>query len=102
VKTLVAHLLYKRMASAAVLVAAAAVASAADAGDALSPFYGTWTMNAAKSKVEGAALPKSYTAIQTDAGPGKLHCQVELVSSDGSKSAMEFTADLNGKPKNVT
>ena len=43
----------------AILVVGAAAASPPMAED--NPFVGTWKLNAAKSKAEGASLPKSLT-----------------------------------------
>jgi hypothetical protein len=65
-------------------------------------FIGTWSINAAKSKATGDALPASYTSTFTDAGGGKTHTHAEWTEADGSKHIRDYTAAADGKAAPVT
>ena len=77
---------------AATLCALAAQA-AAQGGDRLP---GTWQLNVAKSKYEGAAAPKSQTTT-LHAVDGGFHEIVERVNADGSTTRWEVTARYDGR-----
>lgn len=80
------------------LFCVAATAADADANS----FLGNWSINAAKSKAMGDALPVTYTSTFSDAGESKVRTHVEWTESDGSKHTREYTAAANGKPARVT
>jgi hypothetical protein len=61
-----------------------------------SPFIGTWKLNAAKSKMEGASLPKSLTRTIAADGSG-LKYSYEGVAADGSAIAYSFSSNFDGK-----
>jgi hypothetical protein len=84
----------------AILLLVSGLALAADAP--ANPMLGTWNLNVAKSKFEGAPAVKSYTLTITDAGGGKTHNVVQWVEGDGSKGSLEYTTDRGGKPAPVT
>jgi hypothetical protein len=65
----------------AILVVGAAAASPPMAED--NPFVGTWKLNAAKSKAEGASLPKSLTRTVTTDGT-TMKYSFEGTAADGS------------------
>ena len=56
----------RRVVMVLVVLAVAVLARPASAED--NPFLGTWKLNVAKSKYEGAAAPKSQTRIVTQQG----------------------------------
>lgn len=60
-----------------------------------SPFVGTWKLNVAKSKYEGAPTPKSMTRTVTAEGGG-LKYSLEGEAADGSKTSFSFTSKLDG------
>lgn len=63
------------------------------------PFIGTWVMNVAKSQFQEGKPLKSYTAIVTDAGAGKIHVVVDCAfAKDGAKEHVAYTATLDGQP----
>lgn len=84
--------LKSRLAIVAALCALAAQA-AAQGGDRL---VGTWQLNVAKSKYEGAAPPKSQTTT-LHAMDGGLHEIVERVNADGSSTRFEAMARYDGR-----
>ena len=57
---------------------------------------GTWQLNVAKSKYEGAAAPKTQTTT-LHAVEGGLHEIVERVNADGSTTRWEVTAKYDGR-----
>jgi hypothetical protein len=57
---------------------------------------GTWQLNVAKSKYEGAAAPKTQTTTLRAVGGG-LHEIVERVNADGSTTRWEVTASYDGR-----
>ena len=65
------------------------------------PFVGTWKLNVAKSKFEGAPAPKSLTRTVTADGVG-LKYSFDGVAADGSKLSYSFTSNLDGKDSAVT
>jgi hypothetical protein len=83
----------------AVLVAAAFMAGPMVAQT--SPFAGTWKLNAAKSKYEGTAAPKSLTRTVTADGKG-LKYAFEGVAADGSKLSYGFSSNFDGKDSAIS
>jgi hypothetical protein len=75
------------------LVLAAAVAAA----QSVDPRIGTWQLNVAKSKYSPGPAPKSQTLTIEASGKGEKVTS-ELVSTDGSKTTTEYTAEFDGKP----
>jgi len=77
--------------------------SAVIAGPAMgqSAFVGTWKLNVAKSKFEGAPAPKSLTRTVTADG-GSLKYSFEGVAADGTKVAYGFTTKLDGSDSAVS
>jgi len=65
------------------------------------PFVGTWKLDTAKSKYEGAVAPKSLTRTVTADGSG-LKYSFEGVAGDGSKLSYSFSSNLDGKDVPVT
>ena len=82
-----------------VLVAVAFAAGATMAQT--SPFVGTWKLDKAKSKFDGAVAPKSLTRTVTADGSG-LKYSFEGVAGDGSKLSYSFSSNLDGKDMPVT
>lgn len=66
-----------------------------------SPFVGTWKLNTAKSKMEGAPIPKSLTRTVTADGTG-LKYVFAGVAADGSSYSYSFSSNFDGKPSPVT
>ena len=60
------------------------------------PLAGTWRLNVAQSKYEGAAAPKSQTTT-LHAVEGGLHEIVERVNADGTTTRWEVTARFDGR-----
>lgn len=85
-------MLKSRLLVAAALCALAAQI-AAQGGDRLA---GTWQLDVAKSKYEGATAPKSQTTTLR-AVDGGLHEIVERVNADGSMTRWEVTARYDGR-----
>src|SRR5688572_23150863 len=81
-----------RLLIATVVCALASIATA-QGGDRLA---GTWRLNVAKSKYEGAAAPKSQTTT-LHAVEGGLHEVVERVNADGTTTRWEVTARYDGR-----
>jgi hypothetical protein len=77
----------------AAAICALALPAAAQSGDRLA---GTWQLNVAKSKYEGAAPPKSQTTT-LHAVEGGLHEVVERVNADGSTTRWEVIARYDGR-----
>jgi ABC-type phosphate transport system substrate-binding protein len=65
------------------------------------PFLGTWKLNVAKSKFEGAPAPKSLTRTITAEGSGAKY-SFEGVSADGNSYAYSFVTNYDGKEVPVT
>jgi hypothetical protein len=84
----------------AILVAVAAVTAGSLVAQA-NPFVGTWKLDVAKSKYEGAPAPKSLTRTVTAEGAG-LKYSFAGVAADGSKIAYSFTSNLDGKDAAVS
>ncbi len=83
----------------AILISGAVAARPLLAED--SPFVGTWKLNVAKSKVEGATIPKSLMRTVTADGTG-LKYVYEGVAADGSAISYSFSSNFDGKPSAVT
>jgi len=89
--------LVKTMLVGAVL-AVAGVAIAAGAADAV---VGTWTLNAAKSTVDGGPGPKSQTRTYTEDKDG-TSLTVSGVGADGSAVSQQSTFKYDGKAYSMT
>ena len=85
-----------RLLIAAVMCALASLA-AAQGGDRLA---GTWRLNVAQSKYQGAAAPKSQTTT-LHAMDGGLHEVVERVNADGTTTRWEVMARYDGRDSPV-
>ena len=75
-----------------VVVAAAVVAAQAD-----NPRIGTWELNVAKSKYSPGPAPKSHVLKIEAAGKGEKVTS-EQSTADGTKIAVEYSAEYDGKP----
>jgi hypothetical protein len=64
-------------------------------------FVGTWKLNVAKSKFEGASAPKSLTRTITADGSGAKY-SFEGVGADGNSYAYSFATMYDGKDAPVT
>jgi hypothetical protein len=84
----------------ALLVTAVVVAGSLMAQE-KNPFVGTWKLNLAKSKYEGAPAPKSLTRTVTAEGGG-LKYSFEGEAADGSKISYSFTSKLDGSDSAVS
>ena len=67
-----------------------------------SPWVGTWTLDVAKSTFSPGPAPKSDVIVTTDAGGGKFHSDVTVVTADGKTLHTEATYALDGKDSAVT
>ena len=65
------------------------------------PHFGTWKMNAAKSTFNPGPASKSETVVFAAAGQG-VKLSAEGVNGDGSKFAVTYTANYDGKDVPVT
>jgi hypothetical protein len=65
------------------------------------PFVGTWKLNTAKSKFEGAPAPKSQTRTITAEG-NSVKYSFEGVAADGTPFAFSFVTNYDGKDCPVT
>lgn len=65
------------------------------------PFLGTWKLNVAKSKFEGAPAPKSLTRTVTADGSGAKY-SFEGVAADGNSYVYSFETTYEGKDSPVT
>jgi hypothetical protein len=87
-----------------VLMVLAVVVFAALARPALgqeNPFLGTWKLNVAKSKYEGAPAPQSQTRTITQQGNGVKY-SFEGVAADGKPFAFSFVTYYDGTEAAVT
>jgi hypothetical protein len=89
----------KRIVWLVALLVAAVFAYSAVAQD--NPFLGTWKLNVAKSKFEGAPAPKSLTRTITADGSGAKY-SFEGVSADGKPFAYSFSSNYDGKDSAIT
>jgi hypothetical protein len=78
-----------------------ALTSAAFAADA-DIFAGTWKLDAAQSRAEAGAIPKSETRTYAIIGQGVLTLVVDGVGADGMGFAYGATGDISGKEYPVT
>jgi hypothetical protein len=62
------------------------------------PRLGTWKLNVAKSKYEGAPPPKSETRTYTAASDGAVTLTASTVLKDGTIVTTSYTAQYDGKP----
>jgi hypothetical protein len=85
----------KRLLMTAVLLAAAATVSVAQAAN---PLVGTWKLNAAKSK--GTAFKSGTTKVE--ATPAGIKFTVELVNAAGAATNWSFAANYDGKDYPLT
>ena len=87
----------------ALLVAAAVVVGPlmAQESPTVTSFVGTWKLNLAKSKYEGAPPAKSLTRTVTADGGG-LKYSFEGEAADGSKISYSFTSKLDGSDSAVS
>ena len=67
-----------------------------------SPWVGTWTLDVAKSSFSPGPAPKSDVIVTTDAGGGKFHSDVTVVTADGKTIHTQSTYALDGKDSAVT
>jgi hypothetical protein len=74
-----------------------AVISAQSAGTIDKSYMGTWKMNIAKSKFEGANPPREGTRIHEDRGNGFVLVIQEGVNSQGQKTHLEYVYKADGK-----
>ena len=65
------------------------------------PNVGTWKLNLAKSKYNGANAPKSSTVVVESAGKG-VKVTSTTVLADGSTRTIAYTANYDGKDAAVT
>lgn len=65
------------------------------------PHFGTWKMNAAKSTFSPGPAQKSETIVYAAAGQG-VKFSAEGVNGDGSKFAVAYTANYDGRDVPVT
>jgi hypothetical protein len=89
------------MRAAFILAAALSAATSAFAADA-DIFVGKWTLDAAQSKAEAGAVPKSETRIYGVIEEGVLTLIVDGVGADGVPFAYGATGDITGKEYPVT
>jgi len=78
----------------AVVVMSLAASGVSPAQD--NPFIGTWKLNLAKSKYNGAQAPKSETRTVVAQGNGDT-VTYEGIAADGSSISYSFTTNLDGK-----
>lgn len=65
------------------------------------PRVGSWHLNLAKSKYEPGPPPKGHTVTVKAAGNGETVTS-EMVSADGTKMTMSYTAQYDGKDHPLT
>ena len=65
------------------------------------PHFGTWKMNAAKSTFSPGPAQKSETIVYAAAGQG-VKFSAEGVNGDGSKFAVAYTANYDGRDVLIT
>lgn len=65
------------------------------------PFLGTWKLNVAKSKFEGAPAPKSQTRTIAQQGNGVKY-SFEGVAADGTATAFSFVTYYDGAEAAIT
>jgi len=65
------------------------------------PFIGTWKLNLAKSKYNGAQAPKSETRTVVVQGNGDT-VSYEGIAADGSSISYRFTTNLDGKDSSIS
>src|SRR5437867_1646033 len=65
------------------------------------PNVGTWKLNLAKSKYNGANAPKSSTVVVESAGQG-IKVTSTTVLADGTTRTIAYTANYDGKDAAVT
>jgi hypothetical protein len=64
-------------------------------------YFGTWTLNVAKSKYDPGPAPKSQTIkLETIAG-GSVRETGDRINADGSRTQWEWTAKFDGKDYSV-
>jgi hypothetical protein len=61
---------------------------------------GTWKLNLAKSKYNGAPAPKGQT-VKTEAAGAGIKTTVDIVVADGTVRHFEYTANYDGKDNPV-
>ncbi|PXV61833.1 hypothetical protein SAMN04487785_1033 [Dyella jiangningensis] len=84
---------------AMLLFAASVQASSARAEAATpSPLWGQWAVDVSRLPMPPQARPKSVTLTFSDAGPGKLTTQVDIVDAGGAKTHSVGTNPLDGTP----
>jgi len=76
-------------------VLAIAIPINASLGQKPDPFFGTWVLNAAKSKYEGTAL-RSGTRTYSPA-PNGYKYSTDVIDATGRKQHVEFTTAFDGK-----
>jgi hypothetical protein len=86
---------------ALVIAVAGALALPAGAADS-NPWVGTWTLDVAKSTFSPGPAPKSNVIVTTDAGGGKFHSDVTVVTADGKTLHTEATYAYDGTDYPVT
>jgi hypothetical protein len=90
-----------RMRTALIIAAVIGSAASAFAADA-DVFVGKWTLDAAQSKAEAGAVPKSETRTYGVIEDGVLTLIVNGVGADGVAFAYGATGDISGKEYPVT
>ena len=63
-----------------------------------SPLMGQWAVDVSRLPMPPAARPRSVTITFSEAGPGKLTTQVDIVDASGAKSHSVGTNPLDGTP----
>src|SRR5437870_113780 len=71
------------------------------AAQAQEPLYGTWKMNAAKSKYSPGPVPKSNTA-KWEASDGGVKLTVDVEPANGENQHWESSGKFDGKDNPVT
>lgn len=89
----------KALASTAATLALAGFAWSADAPD---PTVGTWVLDGTKSTCDPPPAPKSHSMRIAKVKGGAFHETIDFVEADGTKTHIEYTATLDGKPVPVT
>lgn len=89
----------RRVVMVLVVLAVAVLARPASAED--NPFLGTWKLNVAKSKYEGAAAPKSQTRTVTQQGNGVKY-SFEGAAADGTPITFSFVTYYDGTEAAIT
>ena len=65
-------------------------------------YFGTWTLNVAKSKFEPGPGPREQTRIHEDAGNGAIRITTKGVGAQGNPTSTTYTYKLDGKDYPVT